>query len=98
DPFAGTIRLENADREIASRLTGEGDVVATRRPNRSRVVPLAKTDALGRTSGRRHDIDLLRAAAVALETDAAPIRRITRRSIDGRRTRQPRRLFRAQVP
>src|SRR3569833_2111734 len=95
--LARTVRLENADRELAARLPRERDVIAARRPHRSRVPAFAERDALRLAATRRHHVDLRGAAAIALEADVLAVGRIARRGIDRRRVGQPRRLLRAQV-
>src|SRR5665647_961118 len=61
------------------------------------MMALAEADALRRAAGRRHHIDLLAAAAVALEADVLAVRRIARAGVDRRRVGQPRGLLRAQI-
>ena len=62
------VRLHHADQELAADLLGEGDEVAARRPDRRRIAPVAEGDApLVRAVGV-HDVELLRAAAVAIRT------------------------------
>jgi len=83
--------------EAAAQLAGEGDVVAARRPYRRRVMSLAEADALRRSAASRHHVDLLGAAAVALEADVAAVRRVARGGVDRRRVGEPRGLLRAQI-
>src|SRR5665647_2810049 len=78
DALARAVGLENADGESTAQLAGEGDVVAARRPYRRRVMSLAEADALRRAAAGRHHVDLLGAAAVALEADVAAVRRVAR--------------------
>src|SRR5262249_51766265 len=96
-PLAGTIGLENADREVTARLARESDVVATRRPDRRRVMAFAEADALGDPAICGHHIDLLAAATVAFKTDAGAVRRVAGRRVDRRRIGKTRSLLRTQI-
>src|SRR3954466_7005703 len=69
------VRAHHADRETGAALLGKGDVVAARRPGWLRIGALAEGYAPGIGAVRAHDVDLLFAAAVALEHDLAPIGR-----------------------
>src|SRR5207342_2258876 len=95
--LAGTVGLENADRKITARLTGEGDVVAARRPDRRRMLTFAKADALCRPTICRHHIDLLAAATVAFEADAGAVRRVAGRRVNRWSIGETGGLLRAQV-
>src|SRR6185312_5025891 len=95
--FARAVGLENAYRKITPRLSGKRDVVAAWRPHRRRVMSLAKADSCCRSAGCRHHVNLLRAAAVALEADATTIGRITGCGVNRRRIGETRGLLRPQV-
>src|SRR5205823_13991323 len=70
---------------------------ATRRPYRRAVFAGAEADPLGVPAGCAHQIELLRAAAVGIEDDAAGVWRIGRRRVDRIAFGQPHRLSRAQI-
>src|SRR3569623_2011003 len=62
DALARSVRLHDADSELAAALHGEGDVVAARRPYRRRIAAVAERDALRGTTARCHYINLRLAA------------------------------------
>src|SRR5207248_5422063 len=60
-------------------------------------VILAERDALRRSAGRRHHIDLRLAATIGFETNASAVRRVGWRGIDRRRIGETRGRLRAQI-
>ena len=97
DAFVRSVGLHDADRELALPLLGEGDEIAFRRPDGRRIAAVAEGDALGAAAAGRHDVDLLRAAAIRFEADAGAVGRVGRRGVDRRRIGQPGRLMRREV-
>src|SRR5262249_54400540 len=95
--LARTVGFKNTDGKITARLARKRNVIAARGPNRRRVVSFAETDALCRPAGRGHHVNLLAATAIAFETDAGAIRRITWRSVDRRRVGEACGLLGSQV-
>src|SRR4029077_4620410 len=77
EALARAVGLENADREITAGLSRKRVMIAAWRQARRRVMSPAEVDSGCRSAARWHDVDLLRAAAVALEADATSIGRIT---------------------
>src|SRR3954468_12895262 len=71
DALARAVRLHHADAELAALLAGEGDEIALGRPDRRRIAPVAEGNALGLAAAGGHHVELLLAAAIALEHDLA---------------------------
>src|SRR5579863_9655288 len=67
--LARPVRLHYANGKRAGALSGEGDVIALRRPDRRRIAPLAVGNPLRIAAARRHDVKLLVTSAIRLEDD-----------------------------
>src|SRR6202030_2132940 len=89
--FTLSVDAHDGNCEVALALLGECDEIATRRPNRGRIAPVPKADALRGPAARGHDVDLRPSTAVRLKTDTAAVRRVAWRGIDGGRIGEARR-------
>ena len=68
--------------ELAADLPGECDHVATRRPDRGAIAPVAKADAPRLATIGAHDVKLRRPRAVAFKDDLATIGAVAGRGLD----------------
>src|SRR3546814_10220528 len=68
-PLAAAVGAHDADMKPAAELLGEGDQVAARRPDRSRIAPAIEADASHVAAIDVHYVELRTAAPVGVEND-----------------------------
>src|SRR5690606_20108176 len=97
EPLARAVRANDADEEAAAMQLGERDQIAAWRPDRRGVATFAEADPLRIPARCAHHVKLLGSAAVRIEDDFLPVRRVAGRCVDRRMIRQLTQLSGAQI-